>query len=59
MSIELGNNSALFNYSNMLKKGEGIGINYSEARKYFKMAADKGDKDTMMPNEKFKSEGFI
>lgn len=37
----------MYNYGNILILGDGIPVNEEESFKYFKLAAEKGDKDTM------------
>ena len=39
MAADKGNATAMYNYAIMLKKGDGIEVNKSEAAHYFKMAA--------------------
>ena len=47
MAIDKGNTVAMNNYANMLKKGDGIPVDKTEAARYYKMAVGKGNADAM------------
>ena len=54
MSADKGNPSAMFNYGDMLRKGDGIKENKAEAAKYYKMSADKGNPSMIIALFSFK-----
>ena len=48
MTIDKGNQNAMYNYAYMLDFGDGIEVNKEEAIKYYKMAIDKDFPDAMI-----------
>lgn len=43
MAIEKGNSLAMYNYGFLLEHGIGIPVDMKEAKRYYKMAAEKGN----------------
>ena len=43
ISVDKGNHFAMYNYANILSRGQGETIDFTESFKYFKKAADLGD----------------
>lgn len=57
MGADLGVIECMASYANMLYEGDGIQKDIEQSGKYYKMAADNGDKDSMIQYAKMLVKG--